>query len=112
MARRGFYSIDVNPRQLLLNNIGYDGFFGGGNLWQGSSAAELDDLLRFLASVTWPQPNSTLMGPQIQFDTSSVDSAHWVNASVSDVQNLRAAFFALYGLGKPNFYGAPLNTPA
>lgn len=112
IAQRGVYSIDVNPRQLLINNIGYDGFYGGGNVRQGSSAAELDDLLVLLASYVWPQPHSTLAGPQIQLDTSDNDSTRWVNATVADVQNLRAAFFSLYGLGKPRVYGDPLKTPA
>ncbi len=108
IAKRANYSIDINPRQMLLDNIGLDLFSGGGNVWAGDSARDLDDVLRHLASFQWGQPNATLKGPAILVDT-GVYECQWTRATVSDVQRLRAAFFRLYGLNKPNYYGPPYN---
>ncbi len=102
IAKKGTYVLNINPRQLLLNNIGIDGFEGGGNLWVGQSASNLDDVLVHLDGY---YPRAT-----IALDTGSYFE-HWTPMSVEDVRRLRNAFFALYGPGKPNWYPPPLLPP-
>ncbi len=102
VAQKGTYVVNINPRQILINNVGIDGYEGGGNLWVGESAADLDKMLVSLA--TYPYA-------KLELDTGSFYE-HWSPASVSDIRRLRDAFFALYGIGKQNWYPPPLQFPA
>ncbi len=106
LARRAYVMIDMNPRQLLWNDLGMDDFYGGGNVWPIESARSLDVMLSSIASYQFGQPNATLNGPTIFMDTGA-DEGQWTPCTVEDVRRLRDAFFALYGLGKPNYYGPP-----
>ncbi len=101
VAKRGNYVINVNPRQVLINKVGIDGYSGGGNLRVGDSAANLDRLINQLEQ---------LPRARFELDTGTFYE-HWTPMTLADVRRLRAAFFALYGLGKPNWYGPPLYPP-
>lgn len=101
IAKRGNYVINVNPRQVLINNVGLEGYLGGGNLRVGDSAANLDRLIYQLEQ---------LPRAKFELDTGTFYE-HWTPMTLADVRSLRAAFFALYGLGKPNWYGPPLYPP-
>lgn len=95
VAAKGTYVLDINPREILINGIGIDGFVGGGNFWVGCSAADLDDVLVWLS--TWPKAT-------IALDVGTFSDS-WLSLTVADVIDLRAAFFARYGTGKPDWYG-------
>lgn len=108
IAQKAYYVIDINPKQVLPNNIGLDTFYGGGNLWAGESAKELDDVINFIANYyTRPAFRTTFCAPEILIDT-GVFVPNWIKSSVDDVRRLRDAFFIRYGLNKPNVYG-PFN---
>jgi hypothetical protein len=97
VAARGNYTLNVNPRQIIATNVGLDGFVGGGNYWVGASAHELDLVLSALP--TYPYAQVTMDVGQYY--------ENFVPMTVEDITRLRAAFFALYGLGKPNWYKPP-----
>ncbi len=107
IANKAYYVISINPRQVLLNNIGIDTFYGGGNLWAGESAKELDDVINFIDNYyTRPAFRTTFCAPDIHIDV-GVFVADFVKTSSADVKRLRSAFFLRYGLNKPNVYGSP-----
>lgn len=101
VAGRGNYVFNVNPRQVMINDVGIDGYTGGGNLRVGDSAANLDRLIFQLGQL-----------PRARFELDVGQFyEQWVPCTLDDVRRLRACFFALYGLGKPNWYGPPLYPP-
>ena len=101
VAQRGNYVFNVNPRQVMINNVGIDGYLGGGNLRVGDSASNLDRLIRQLEQ---------LPRARFELDTGTYYE-QWTPCTLDDVRRLRQCFFALYGLGKPNWYGPPLYPP-
>lgn len=114
IAHMATYSIDVNPKQVLSNNVGLNLYVGGDNVWSGESAAELDNLIAHLRTyfpgTAATQRFSTQCGPVIYIDIGSYEG-RWMLASIDDVIRLREAFFALYGLNKQNWYQPPLSPP-
>lgn len=102
VAKQGNYVFNVNPRQVVINNVGIDGYLGGGNLRVGDSAANLDRLIWQLEQ---------LPRARFELDTGTFYE-QWTPVTLDDVRRLRTAFFELYGLGKPNWYGPPAYSAA
>lgn len=94
VAAKGSYVLDINPREVLINGVGMEGYVGGGNFWPGESAADLDDVLLRLSA--WPRAT-------IALETGTYYE-QWTPMTVADVQRLRTTFFAMYGLRKPDYY--------
>jgi hypothetical protein len=113
IADSATFRLDINPRQVLANNLGVNTYEGGGNIEFGESADDLDRIIRNISFFTsGAQPTTdhsafdSYAGPDVRLDI-GVFQGDYVPATITDIQNLRAAFFARYGLLKKNSFPGP-----